>query len=78
MDNTHNAGELSESQRAGLEVRQADQDRTLSAMHRLEAMLAAAAPGREQEWRSEGRSSPSTTPNGQQTIGARVKRPVAG
>jgi len=47
------SGEFSESQRAGLEVRQADQDRTLAGMHHLEAMLAAAAPGREQEWRSE-------------------------
>ncbi|HEX6393486.1 MAG TPA: hypothetical protein VFZ97_08595 [Acidimicrobiales bacterium] len=43
---------FSESQRAGLEVRQADQDRTLAGMHRLEAMLAAAAPGREQDWRA--------------------------
>ena len=46
-------GEFSQSQRAGLEVRQADQDRTLAGMHRLEAMLAAAAPGREQGWRAE-------------------------
>lgn len=53
MDTTRTPGEFSESQRAGLEVRQADQDRTLAGMHRLEAMLAAAAPGREQEWRSE-------------------------
>ena len=52
-DTTRSPGEFSESQRAGLEVRQADQDRTLASMHRLEAMLAAAAPGREQEWRSE-------------------------
>jgi hypothetical protein len=52
MDNSQSSGEFSESQRAGLEVRQADQDRTLAGMHRLEAMLAAAAPGREQEWRS--------------------------
>ena len=53
MDTTPSPGEFSQSQRAGLEVRQADQDRTLAGMHRLEAMLAAAAPGREDEWRTE-------------------------
>lgn len=53
MDTTPDPPEFTESQRAGLEVRQADQDRTLAGMHRLEAMLAAAAPGREQDWRSE-------------------------
>ena len=42
---------FSEEQRSGLESRVADQDRTLDAMHRLEATLAAAAPGREQRWR---------------------------
>jgi hypothetical protein len=39
--------------RAGIEARQADQDRTLASIHRLEAMLAAPAPGREQEWRTD-------------------------
>jgi hypothetical protein len=39
------------SQRAGLEVRRADQDQTLDAVHRLEAALASAAPRREQAWR---------------------------
>jgi hypothetical protein len=53
MQKSQSSGEFSESQRAGLEVRQADQDRTLAGVHRLEAMLAAAAPGREQEWRSQ-------------------------
>lgn len=53
MDKSKNSDEFSESQRAGLEIRQADQDRTLAGMHRLEAMLAAAAPGREPDWRSE-------------------------
>ena len=46
-------GEFSESQRAGLEERQADQDRTLAAVHQLEAMLGQAAPGREPAWSSE-------------------------
>ena len=41
---------FSNSQRAELDVRQADQDRTLAAMHTLEAALAAAAPGRQQDW----------------------------
>ena len=53
MGTTQSPGEFSESQRAGLEVRRADQDRTLACMHRLEAMLAAAAPGREEHWRSD-------------------------
>ena len=43
-------GEFSQAQRAGLDARQADQDRTLIAMHALEAALGEAAPGREQDW----------------------------
>ena len=39
------------SQRAGLDARAVDQDRTLVAVHQLEAALAAAAPGRESQWR---------------------------
>ncbi len=42
--------ELTEGQRAGLDTRRADQDRTLEAMHQLEAALGSAAPGREQSW----------------------------
>lgn len=42
---------FSDEQRAGLEARQADRDRTLAAMHSLEQMLAAAAPGRNHPWR---------------------------
>jgi hypothetical protein len=45
--------QFSESQRAGLDTRRVDQDRTLAAMHRLEAALASAAPGREGSWRDE-------------------------
>ena len=44
---------FSEQQRSGLDARPADQDRTLEAMHRLEAALAAAARGREEPWRDE-------------------------
>ena len=41
---------FTEEQRSGLRARQVDQDRTLSAMHRLEAALADAAPRREGPW----------------------------
>jgi hypothetical protein len=43
-------GEFTEAQRAGLSARSADQDRTLSAMHQLEAALGAGAPGRQALW----------------------------
>ena len=42
---------FSSEQRSELEARQADHDRTLDAMHRLEAALSEAAPGREARWR---------------------------
>jgi chaperonin cofactor prefoldin len=42
---------FSSEQRSGLESRQADLDRTLDAMHSLEAALSEAAPGREASWR---------------------------
>ena len=42
-----------DEQRSGLDARRADQDRTLEAMHRLEAAFAEAAPGREGPWRDE-------------------------
>ena len=41
------------AQRDGLERHEADQDRTLEAMHRLEAALGAASPGREGPWRDD-------------------------
>jgi hypothetical protein len=43
---------FSDEQRSGLEARQADQDRTLDAVHQLEAALSEAAPGREDSWRA--------------------------
>jgi hypothetical protein len=43
--------EFSDEQRSGLDGREADQDRTLAAVHHLEATLSAAAPGRESNWR---------------------------
>lgn len=55
MTTTGGAGggpaEFSADQRAALDSRQADQDRTLDAVHELEAAVAAAAPGRETAWR---------------------------
>jgi chromosome segregation ATPase len=41
------------AQREGLETRRFDQDRTLTAMHRLEQVLESAAPKREATWRDE-------------------------
>lgn len=49
--------ELTAGQRAAMDLRQADQDKTLAAMHDLEAALASAAPGREGAWRDEVRTA---------------------
>jgi hypothetical protein len=46
-------GEFTGAQRAGLNARRLDQDRTLAAVHRLEAALSSAAPGREPAWRTD-------------------------
>lgn len=55
MDGEHDergaATGFTADQRSGLHARQADHDRTLVAMHRLEAALAEAAPLREGPWR---------------------------
>jgi len=51
MGDSMAGGRFNEGQRAGLTTRQLDQDRTLAAMHSLEAALAEAAPGREESWR---------------------------
>jgi hypothetical protein len=48
---------LTPSQRAGLATRRTDQDRTLDAIHRLEAALGSAAPGREGNWQAEVRTA---------------------
>ena len=52
MKSSGGPAEFSDAQRAGLDVRRVDQDRTLAAMHQLETSLAAAAPGREEDWRA--------------------------
>ena len=44
---------FSESQRSGLERREFDQDRTMTAMHGLEMALGSAAPMRERRWRKD-------------------------
>lgn len=49
--------EFSAEHRAAIEARQADQDRTLAAVHDLEAALATAAPGREAPWRDAVRAA---------------------
>jgi hypothetical protein len=46
-----------QAQQHQAEQRTADQDRTLAAMHQLEAALGAAAPHREQTWLSEVRQA---------------------
>ncbi len=51
MGSTEEGEGFSSEQRSGLEARQLDQDRTLEAMHRLEAALSEAAPRREASWR---------------------------
>ncbi|MBO0817425.1 MAG: hypothetical protein J2P30_20040 [Actinobacteria bacterium] len=48
-------GALTEAQQRRVGERTADQDRTLAAMHQLEAALGAAAPRREQAWNNEVR-----------------------
>jgi hypothetical protein len=46
---------LTQAQQHRVHDRTADQDRTLAAMHQLEAALGAAAPRREQAWSNEVR-----------------------
>ena len=49
----HGPDTLNEAQQRRVDQRTADQDRTLLAMHQLEAALGAAAPRRQQAWRNE-------------------------
>jgi hypothetical protein len=51
--NGERRGSLTDALRDGLEVRRADQDRTLDAVQRLEAALGTAAPGRTTAWRAD-------------------------
>ena len=49
----HGTDRFTPEQRAGLGARQEALDRTLDAMHRLEAALESASTGRESSWREE-------------------------
>lgn len=49
-DSERDPHEPTDEQRAGMELRSADQDRTLAAMHELEEALGHPAPGRERSW----------------------------
>ena len=51
MDERPSGEGFTDDQRGELDARQIDQDRTLEAVHRLEAALSQAAPGREGPWR---------------------------
>lgn len=51
MTSNEDSGRLTSQQRSGLHARRRDQDRTLEAMHRLEAALTEAASGREGQWK---------------------------
>ena len=53
MATSEGPNSFSQAHRAGLETRRDDQDRTLAAMHRLEAALESAGPGREASWQDE-------------------------
>jgi len=46
----HEPSTLTPSELPGRDTRRADHDRTLAAMHELEAALGTAAPGRESSW----------------------------
>ena len=50
-DDASSSEGLTPEQRTNFDDRQVDQDRTLVAMHALEAALATPAPGREDTWR---------------------------
>ena len=52
-DRERGPDELTAAHRARLDARQVDQDRTLTAVHQLEAALSSAATGREPTWRTD-------------------------
>jgi ATP phosphoribosyltransferase regulatory subunit HisZ len=57
MSATEGDDGLVESDNERFDMRQLDQDRTLMAMHKLEASLGNPAPGRQGPWRNEVRSA---------------------
>ncbi len=66
---------FTESQRAGIERRRFDQDRTLDAMQELEQALGAAAPRREAEWRREVLASLAVLDEAAREEAANASRP---
>jgi chromosome segregation ATPase len=66
---------FTESQRAGIERRRFDQDRTLDAMQELEQALGAAAPRREAEWRREVLASLTVLDEAAREEAANASRP---
>ena len=56
-DTPDRSAEFTPEHRAALDLRRTDQDRTLAAVHALEAALAAAAPGREATWHDQVRAA---------------------
>ena len=66
---------LTSDQHHSLEARQVDQDRTLVAMHDLEAALSRAAPRREGEWRSSVITALSMLESAMQEEAANAERP---
>ncbi|HTW08531.1 MAG TPA: hypothetical protein VME46_13525 [Acidimicrobiales bacterium] len=66
---------FSDAQRARMGARQADQDRTLEAMHALEAALAAAAPGRLEDWQDAVSSALAVLDDATAEEAANAERP---
>ncbi len=62
-------------QRDSLDARQVDRDRTLDAMHDLEAALSKAAPRREGEWRSSVITALSVLQSAMHEEAANAERP---
>lgn len=63
------------AQQAGLDVRTADQDRTLATVHRLEAALAAPAPGNEAAWLDDVRRALAVLDDATRDEDANAARP---
>ena len=66
---------FSSEQRSGLKARQADLDRTLSAMHSLEAALSEAASRREAHWRDAVHEALSVLESATTEEAVNAKRP---
>jgi len=67
--------ELTAAQQAGLDIRTADQDRTLATVHELESALAAPAPGNESTWLDEVRGALAVLDDATREEDANAARP---